>query len=315
MKKRLLWITGAASSILAATATILGFAVSNRIMYMKKKDAQLILDREISAKRFDEYWYANTRKTEKWIESQNGYSIKAIFLEPHQTNQYVIICHGVTETKVNSFKYARMFERLGFNSVVYDHRRHGDSGGKTTSFGHYEKTDLKAVVNALKQHAGPDAVFGIHGESMGAATTLLYAGMEDSGSFYIADCAFSDISEQLLHVMKTTTPFKTTLALRLASLFLKLRDGYSIRTVSPREVVALIKKPVLFIHSLQDDFILPAMTEEMYELKQGAKKLKFFEQGGHAQSFNKNPDDYEQTVAEFLMEYGLMPLGTEKNTH
>lgn len=314
MKKRFLWITGIASSVLAATTTVFGFAVSNRIMYMKKKDDQLIFDREISAKRFDEYWYANTRKNEIWIESENGYPIKAIFLEPHQTNRYVIICHGVTETKVNSFKYARMFEHLGFNSVVYDHRRHGDSGGKTTSFGHYEKIDLKAVVDALKLHAGPDAVFGIHGESMGAATTLLYAGMEDSGSFYIADCAYSDISEQLLHVMRTTTPLRTTLSLRVASLFLKLRDGYSISTVSPRDAVVNIQKPILFIHSLQDDFILPAMTQEMYDLKQGDKKLKFFEEGGHAQSFNTNPEEYEQAIADFLMEYGFASPETEKST-
>ena len=314
MKKKFLWITGIASSLLAAATTAFGFAVSNRIMYMKKKDDQLIVEREISAKRFDEYWYANVRKTEKWIESENGYPIKAIFLEPHQTNRYVIICHGVTETKVNSFKYARMFERLGFNSVVYDHRRHGDSGGKTTSFGHYEKIDLKAVVEALKIHAGPDLVFGIHGESMGAATTLLYAGMEDSASFYVADCSYSDISEQLLHVMKTTTPFKTTIALRLASVFLKLRDGYSIGTVSPREMVAQIKKPILFIHSLKDDFVLPKMTQEMYDLKQGPKALKFFEEGAHAQSFNKYPEEYENIVAEFLMEHGLLKPEMEKST-
>lgn len=312
MKKKLLWATGAASSILAATTTVFGIALSNRIMYMQIKDDQLILERETTAKRIDEHWYATANKTEKWIDSENGYPIKAIFLEPHQTNRYVIICHGVTESKVNSFKYARMFERLGYNSVVYDHRRHGDSGGKTTSFGHYEKTDLKAVVAALKLHAGADVVFGIHGESMGAATTLLYAGMEDSANFYISDCGYSDISEQLLHVMRTTTPFRTTIALRVASLFLKLRDGYSISTVSPREAVRQINKPVLFIHSLQDDFILPAMTQEMYDLKPGDKKLKFFEEGGHAQSFNKNPEAYEQTVAEFLTEYGFAASETEK---
>lgn len=312
MKKKLLWATGAASSILAATTTVFGIALSNRIMYMQIKDDQLILERETTAKRIDEHWYATANKTEKWIDSENGYPLKAIFLEPHQTNRYVIICHGVTESKVNSFKYARMFERLGYNSVVYDHRRHGDSGGKTTSFGHYEKTDLKAVVAALKLHTGADVVFGIHGESMGAATTLLYAGMEDSANFYISDCGYSDISEQLLHVMRTTTPFRTTIALRVASVFLKLRDGYSISTVSPREAVRQINKPVLFIHSLQDDFILPAMTQEMYDLKLGDKKLKFFEEGGHAQSFNKNPEAYEQTVAEFLTEYGFAASETEK---
>lgn len=312
MAKRMLWLTGIFSSLTALT-TVSGFAISNQLMYLKKKDEDLILERETSAKRYDEYWYANTKKSEQWIDSANGYPIKAIFLEPHQTNRYVIICHGVTENKVNSFKYARMFEHLGFNSVVYDHRRHGDSGGKTTSFGHYEKMDLQAIVAALKEHVGPELLFGIHGESMGAATTLLYAGMEDEAAFYISDCAYSDISEQIAHVMrtKTKTQFSTVVGMKLASLFLKLRDGYSIRTVSPREVVQNIKKPVLFIHSAHDEFVLPKMTYELYELKPEPKELKIFEEGAHAQSFNTSPKTYEETVKRFLLNNGILNKDTE----
>ncbi|MDN7241172.1 alpha/beta hydrolase [Planococcus sp. N028] len=305
MAKRMLWFTGIFSSLTALT-TVSGFAISNQLMYLKKKDENLILERETSAKRYDEYWYANVKKSDHWIQSANGYSIKAIFLEPHNTNRYAIICHGVTETKVNSFKYARMFERLGFNSVVYDHRRHGDSGGKTTSFGHYEKMDLQAIVTALKAHVGPDLIFGIHGESMGAATTLLYAGMEDSAAFYISDCTYSDISEQILHVMKTKTSLPTAISLKLIGLFLKLRDGYSIRAVSPREVVKNIKSPVLFIHSTLDEFVLPYMTKELYELKPEPKTLKLFDEGAHAQSFNQNPAEYEKTVEEFLEANNLL---------
>lgn len=315
MNKRFWQVSAIVSSGLAVAVAGVGIAASNRLMYVKKKDESLILERETTAKRYDEVWYAQVKKSERWIESENGYPIKAIFLEPHNTNRYVIICHGVTETKVNSFKYARMFERLGFNSVVYDHRRHGDTGGKTTSFGHYEKLDLKAVVEALKLHVGPDLVFGIHGESMGAATTLLYAGMEDNAAFYIADCAYSDISKQILHVMKTTTPLRTSLALKLAAVFMKLRDGYSISTVSPIDAVPKIEKPVLFIHSVNDDFVLPEMSQEMYEVKSGPKALKVFDEGAHAQSFNKNPEEYEETVADFLMENGLLSPETQKSTH
>lgn len=315
MNKCFWQVSAIVSSGLAVAVAGVGIAASNRLMYVKKKDESLILERETTAKRYDEVWYAQVKKSERWIESENGYPIKAIFLEPHNTNRYVIICHGVTETKVNSFKYARMFERLGFNSVVYDHRHHGDTGGKTTSFGHYEKLDLKAVVEALKLHAGPDLVFGIHGESMGAATTLLYAGMEDNAAFYIADCSYSDISKQILHVMKTTTPLRTSLALKLAAVFMKLRDGYSISTVSPIDAVPKIEKPVLFIHSVNDDFVLPEMSQEMYEVKSGPKALKVFDEGAHAQSFNKNPEEYEETVADFLMENGLLSPETQKSTH
>ncbi|MEK4485318.1 alpha/beta hydrolase [Psychrobacillus sp. FSL H8-0484] len=307
MKKRVIVWTSIFTSVLTAMATVFGFFVTNKLMYMKKKEYDFILNREITSKRLDEVWYNTVNKTEQWIESKNGYSLKAIFLEPLQTNNYVIICHGVTENKINSLRFVRMFERLGFNTVVYDHRRHGDSGGKTTSFGFYEKIDLQSILEAVRERAGEQAIIGIHGESMGAATTLLYAGsIVDDADFYISDCAFSDFEDQVYHIMTQTTPIRSSLAIRFANLFLKIRDGYTLNLVSPIDVVDNIEKPVLFIHSLQDDFILPKMTKDLYEKKNGPKKLKMFEIGEHAKSFNENSEEYEQVVADFLLENNLL---------
>ncbi len=304
LKRRVLYISSIFSSILAAIVTFLGIFSTNRLMYLKLKDHDLILKREVLAKRFDEKWYEAVNKEILWIKSQQGYLLHAVFLQPLQTKNTVIICHGVTESKVNSFKYARLFEKLGFNSVVYDHRRHGDSGGKTTSFGFYEKDDLQAIVQSIREKIGQDAILGIHGESMGAATTILYAGtFEDEADFHIADCPFSDFTEQVLHVLRRETPFRTMMVLRIANLFLKVRDGYTLKLVSPKEVVQHIKKPMLFIHSLEDTFILPYMTEELYEKKPEPKMLKLFEKGAHAKSFNKNPEEYERVVKNFLKTY------------
>lgn len=301
MKKRILYITGIISSIVTAVLTIFGILATNRLMYLKMKDSDVIMKREVLAKRFDENWYETIKKESLWIDSPNGYTLHAVFLKPHMTDRTVIICHGVTENKINSVKYARLFERLGFNSVIYDHRRHGDSGGKTTSFGYYEKSDLQAIVHFIRRGIGDDALLGIHGESMGASTTILYAGTyRDEADFYIVDCPFSDFTEQALHVLRIETPLRSTMLLRIANLFLKVRDGYTLDLVSPREVIQHIQKPMLFIHSLEDEFILPYMTKEMYEAKEGAKMLKLFEKGAHAKSFNDNPLQYEFVVNEFL---------------
>ncbi|MBO0602010.1 alpha/beta hydrolase [Sporosarcina sp. E16_3] len=306
MKRRILYITGVFSSVVTALLTIFGFIATNRLMFLKLKDSNFILEREIITKRFDKHWYETVRKDDMWIKSPNGYLLRAVFLKPLETARTVIICHGVTENKINSTKYARLFERLGFNSVIYDHRRHGDSGGRTTSFGYYEKIDLQAIVHAVRERIGKRALLGIHGESMGAATTILYAGtFKDEANFHIVDCPFSDFSEQILHILRKNTPIRSSMALRIANTFLKMRDGYTLNLVSPREVVRNITKPVLFIHSLEDDFILPYMTEELYEAKQGDKMLKFFSKGAHAKSFNDNPVQYEKTVLEFLGRFGF----------
>ncbi len=305
MKKRVLYIVGIISGVFTALLTLFGIVVTNKMMFIKMKDSGLILEREILAKRFDEKWFETVRKEEIWVNSPNGYKLKAIFLKPLETANTVIICHGVTENKVNSMKYARLFERLGFNSVVYDHRRHGDSGGKTTSFGYYEKIDLNTIIQTVREEIGQDAQLGIHGESMGAATTILYAGTYDNeADFLVVDCPFSDFSQQLLHILRTDTPLRTSMSLRVANVFLKMRDGYTLNHISPREVIGNIKAPMLFIHSMEDEFILPSMSEELYAMKQGENKtLQLFEKGAHAKSFNDNPNEYEDVVKDFLEEY------------
>jgi len=277
-------------------------------MFLKKKDDLFILNREKEAGRLNPLHYDELPKREVLISSPFGYSLKAIVVEPYRADRYVIICHGVTENKLNSVKYMNLFLERGFNCVIYDHRRHGESGGKTTSYGYYEKYDLKAVVDWLKAEKGSSIQLGIHGESMGAATMILYAGLlEDGADFYIADCPFSDFKEQLAHRIKVELKIPSQLVIPVANIFLRMRDRYSLRDVSPISVIENIKKPILFIHSKKDDFILPSMTEALFERKIGPKKLYMAMNGVHAQSLNENKADYEKMLDEFLRDH-IFPL-------
>jgi len=272
-------------------------------MYIKKKDDQSILNCEKEAGRFDPDDFDHLTKREVTLFSPFGYELKMILVEPHQASHYIIFSHGVTENKINSIKYMNLFLKRGFNAAIYDHRRHGESGGKTTSYGYYEKFDLKAVVNWLKEEKGPNLLLGIHGESMGAATMLLYAGMvEDGADFYISDCPFSDFKEQLIYLLKSDMKLPSKPLLPIADLFLRLREKYSLRDISPISVIQQIKKPILFIHSKKDTYILPAMTEALYNKKQGPKRMFLAESGAHAQSLNENKDAYEAALDEFLFE-------------
>ena len=304
MKRKVMLLSGIATTLLATATAVSGYILSNKLMYIKQKDDDFILEREKKARRFDEAWFDSVAKMELSIASPNGYDIKGYFFKPLQTRNTIIICHGVTENKINSTKYARMFERLGLNTVVYDHRRHGDSGGKTTSYGYYEKIDLQAVVRYVRELIGEDAVLGIHGESMGAATTLLYAGtVEDEADFYISDCSFSDFRKLLYLIVKSSISIDLRLAVHVTDLFMRMRDGYWTKNILPIEAVKNIEKPVLFFHTINDAFIPCSMTEELYEKKVGPKMLCLFEEGAHAQGFNENPAAYEKKVFEFLQRY------------
>lgn len=304
-KKKLVIASSVATALLAAASTVSSIIMSNKIMYIKKKDVNFVYERERNARRYDEEYFKNCPQEELNIESPNGYVVRGIFFKPCDTKNTVIICHGVTENKILSMKYVCMYERLGFNTVVYDLRRHGETGGKTTSYGYYEKIDLQTVVDYVREQIGEDAILGIHGESMGAATTLLYAGtIADNANFYIADCPFSSFKNMLRKVVKETVKVNFDIAVNLANLAVRLRDGYTFGKVNPIEAVKNIHKPVMFVHTRTDDFIPYTMSEELYEAKTaGPRELVLFDSGAHAQSFNEHPEAYESFVQNFLNKY------------
>ncbi|MEK4872320.1 alpha/beta hydrolase [Niallia sp. FSL W8-1348] len=284
--------------------TSIGVYCSNRLMYMKKKDNDFILKREQEAGRLDPVSFDNLTKQEITLPSPYGYDLKAILVEPFETKKYIIISHGVTENKTSSIKYMNLFLERGFNGIIYDHRRHGESGGKNTSFGYYEKFDLKQIVDWVRREKGKDIILGIHGESMGAATMILYAGgIEDGADFYIADCPFSDFTDQLNYLIKQEIKLPGKIFIPIANIFLRARARYSIKDISPISVIDNIKSPMLFIHSQKDDFILPEMTQKLFDKKQGPKKLFFAVNGFHAQSYNENKEAYEKAIDNFLKEY------------
>ena len=149
---------------------------------------------------------------------------------------------------------------------------------------------------------------------MGAATLLLYAGMlEDGADFYIADCPFSDLRKLVSYIVKKEVKLPANLVLPVSNLFLRLRDRYTLQDISPISVIDKITKPILFIHTKQDDFILPSMTEELYQRKKGPKQLYLAENGFHAGSYNENKESYEATVDDFLSRFVLNTIKQKAN--
>lgn len=290
--------------IFIIAAFSIGTYFTNSLMFMKRKKDSFIKEREIKANRLIVKDFEALPKTSVSVQSPFGYSLDCLFVHPNKTNKWMIFCHGITENKYNSIKYMNIFIKRGFNAVIYDHRRHGLSGGKTSSYGYYEKLDLKTVIDELKKREGEDVLFGIHGESMGAVTALLYGGsIRDDAAFYIADCPFSTFRDQLRYRIKKDVHLPAWTIMPIGDLFLKIREGYRIKDVSPLSVINYITQPILFIHSEEDPYIPVSMTKQLFEAKNGPKQLYIAKKGVHAQSFNENQQEYEEAIDTFLNAY------------
>lgn len=290
------------------TSSIVGLVASNYLLNFKLRDVEVIRRREIKAKRLDVEAFKAMNPINVTIPSRNGYHLSATVVKPFKHKHWMIFCHGVTENKITSIKYLNLFQSLGFNGIIFDHRRHGESGGNHSTYGYYEKKDLESVITFLKEQYGYDIVFGVHGESMGAATTLLYAGeLANEAAFYVADCSFSNFSKLLTEIIEQKSAIGSGFVLSALNQVLKLRTHFSLKQISPIDVIENVEQPILFIHSKPDTFIPYTHSVDLYNKKIGPKMRWYPEHGGHAASFNVNPISYHNKVAEFLETFNLMP--------
>lgn len=283
-----------------------GFVFSSKVIKPNCVPYEETYRMEIDKGRFDPVWYDKLKKEEHWIDSPYGYKLHAIYLPSDGSKKTVIICHGITYSLFGSMKYARIFLDLGFNVMTYDHRNHGKSGGKDTTFGHYEKYDLKAVKEWVLKRTGEGTIVGLHGESMGAAIALQYLAMDENISFCIADCGFSDLKELLKIRVNNDFHLPAFPFMDIAALITRIRTGMSFADISPVKTVGTVKTPVMFVHGSEDWYVPAFMSRKMYEAKKtGSRKLLVVPGAAHASSIATDPAGYTDEVRSFLEQYGL----------
>lgn len=192
--------------------------------------------------------------TTSHIPSPFGYTIDTTVLYAQQKDakKFIILNHDFGEDKIASLAYYNIFHQLGFNVVIYSQRHHGQTGGNSTTYGFYEKYDLGAiVVDILK--TTPDAIIGLHGVGLGAATVLAYnkiATLEID--FYIIESAFPNISaffdlETQQYQLLNLLPWKQAL-----NSWWKLTRGFSFDDLDFTQSITTTPRPLLLLYGSED---------------------------------------------------------------
>lgn len=301
------WIWISLLLIAAAAAGAALWHFSDKVVRIKTWDEERIIRFETDTGVLDPVYLEVLPKEDVTIISPYGYALSGWFIPcGTDSNKTVILVHGVTRSRMSSIKYVELFRKRGFHVLAYDHRRHGKSGGTSTTYGLYEKEDLRAWVDWVFQRMGSGTVVGTHGESMGAATVLQHAATDERLRFCIADCPYSDIVGQLKYRLRVEYPlFPVFPTIPLVAQICRLRTGARLDMAESLRSLPLPGTPVLFIHGQEDSYIEKRMTEEMFRLKQGMKRLYLAPGADHAESYMKNPDEYDRIVGEFLKEAGV----------
>jgi len=247
------------------------------------------------------------------IKSNFDYKLSGTYIfNPNPTNNTVILVHGIGGDRWEAMKYSDMYLDMGFNVLAYDSRKHGSSGGKDITLGFFEKTDLDNVVKWVKW-VNPNAVIGVHGESLGAVTALLQAELDKikkNVNFYVVDCPYSDLRE-LLNI-KLSSDFRphfqpaAAFILFYANIVALKNSHFSLYAISPITAISAIDTPIMFIHGSNDTFIPASMSLELYLRKKGPKGIYISPGAEHAMSYLTNKTEYTAKVKQFLTKNKLL---------
>lgn len=258
---------------------------------------------------------AALQETSEWLQTaasealtlttEDGYRLVAASFSPEEpSHKWVLLLHGYTGWKEELYPIAYQYVQKGYHALVPDMRCSGESEGDFIGMGWTDRLDNMLWLEKILEQ-DPEADIVIHGQSMGAACALMMSGedLPSSVSAIISDCAYTDAYSMFGKQMKDWFGLPSFPLLDSMNLMLQLRGGYDLKDASALEAVKKTSLPVLIIHGDQDDMVPVDMAYELYDAAGGEKELLIIPGAGHAQSMDKDPETYYDTVFAFLGKY------------
>lgn len=309
MKKKLNW---AATALGTAAAGVLGgawYAYDNAF----RADARRIADvreipeagcehKEVSLRNIE--ILLSTPYERVGITSRDGLKLQGKYYEGRPGAPLLLFFHGYRSTSERDgsggFSICR---EKGWNAMMADQRGHGESEGRTITFGVKERFDVLDWIDWAVDRFGEEQEIYLVGVSMGAATVLMAAGegFPPQVKGVWADCGYSSVEGVLRHTIRhRRMPEKAAwAATRLGA---RLFGGFDPCEKSPLEAVKSASVPILLIHGEGDGIVPHEMALELQRACAAPVELVSVPGACHGMSFYDGYAEYRAAVERLIRE-------------
>jgi pimeloyl-ACP methyl ester carboxylesterase len=230
-----------------------------------------------------------------WIPAPNPSSPKT-----------AIILHGYSDAKVGAIAWAPLLRSFGFNVLAVDLRAHGESDGKYTTAGFFERHDISQIIDQLKaSHPDETRQLILFGISLGAAVAAATAELRDDLWAVILESPFANFKSAAFYQGdRIGTPGRSFQkpAFRLAELLAHANFD----AVAPTRTIPNIRCPVLVIQAGDDPFLSPSDLDEIraaVESRQanwGPSLCWRLPDCHHVIGLSVDPGEYRKKIEEFF---------------
>ncbi len=202
----------------------------------------------------------------------------------------VVHFHGNADNMTEFFPYSAWLTRYGYNVFIFDYRGYGASGGKPTLDG-LVLDGRAALAHSLKLPGAKAGGIVVFGQSLGGAiavaavaeSTFTPAAMVLEGTFY----SYRGVAAAVMRRGWLTWAFSW-----LPSLAVSSRHA-------PKDYIARIACPKVFIHSEKDPTVPFSQGRKLYEAARPPKE--FWEvPSGHIEAFGLHRTVFSPRLVRFL---------------
>jgi hypothetical protein len=223
---------------------------------------------------------------------------------PAARGKCVVIIHGYGDAKVGAIAWAPMWHELGYHILAIDLRAHGESEGRETTAGYFERHDLNRILDQLCAARPADTrtlvLFGI---SLGGAVSLAAAETRENIVAIVLDSPFTQYSHAVrAHARRMNMPFPKLIpwSIRLAQSL----SGARFDDVRPIDLLTRVRCPIMVIAGGCDPFLpaedLSLLEATMARRTDGVSRFWKVPEGEHVLSISTDPEAYRERIEAFL---------------
>jgi alpha-beta hydrolase superfamily lysophospholipase len=232
--------------------------------------------------------------------TEDGLRLVGWCVTPPRPRATVALFHGLRGNRGEMLSRIAFLAAEGYRCVAFDHRAHGQSAGKRTSFGCHESRDVVAVLDLVRQRwpEQPRAALGV---SMGAAA-LAYAGPRARGwGALILEGLYHDLAGAFRSRIGNGFPPWLRRFVPGVVWLTERRLGVRLANLVPADRLAgLGPVPVLLVTGTADPHAPPGDAERLYTRCQSERELYLVPGAGHRDVCEVGGEGYRRRVLSFL---------------
>ncbi len=232
----------------------------------------------------------------------DGITLKGWHIAPPRPRATIALFHGMRLNRTHTLDRIAFLTEAGYRCIAFDHRAHGESGGRVCTFGFRESNDVVAVFDLIRSR-WPDEPRAAVGVSMGAASICMASRIARGFDALVLESVYANLARAFEQRIGSGFPHWFHHFRNGIVWFSEYRLGALIEQVSPLAHVAqFAPRHVLFVTGSDDPHAPPQEVRSLALQLPNTSRFHVIPGAGHDNVCAQGGPDYRDLLLSFLDE-------------